>query len=139
MVSEKAIYWISVGLLAFVVTNNFNFNAKQEVASRVTEATTIFAQRILDRGMGYVAAAEVALNSKRECPRAQLAMVQAQTRMVRVQTDMDCDRAALARLQGENARFIQLRELKRATVRLNSQNFKIDVNDIPNVSVNTSF
>jgi len=134
MVSEKSLYWISVGLLALVVTNNFT--AKHEVASRVSETATTLTQRILDRGMRYAAAVEVAFSPKPECPRAELAMAKAQAQLARVQMAVVCDRAALMRLQSDKAQLMALRELKSATVSLNRNNFKIDV---PAISVDASY
>jgi hypothetical protein len=134
MVSEKSLYWISVGLLALVVTNNFA--TRQEVVSRVSDTATAFAQRAVERAMRYAAAVEVAFSPKPECPRAELAMARAQAKLVRVQTAVICDRAALMRLQSDKAQLMALRELKSATVSLNRNNFKIDV---PAISVDASY
>jgi hypothetical protein len=134
MVSEKSLYWISVGLLALVVTNNFT--AKHEVASRVTDTATVFVQRAVERGMRYAAVVEVAFSPKPECPRTELAMAKAQAQLARVQMAVVCDRAALARLQRDKAELMALRELKSAAVSLNRSNFKIDV---PAISVDASY
>jgi len=134
MVSEKALYWISAGLIAFAALNHVV--VRENFASPIDGAATQLAQRFFDRGERYASVAQVALRSAGQCHRNRDAHVRA--RLADLQTVLVRGQAGMARLESEKAQLVALKELKCARVSLQTGNFKVEASN-PDVSIDASF
>ena len=125
MASEKAWYWIAVGVLALFVSNNFL--ARHEGSVRCLADRSLAAvERISSHADRFVAMAEMMLGrGETGFARTQTAVARAQTRMASVEAAMARQQAACARVQAAQARMMVAERMNRAvicsrpTVRLN--------------------
>jgi hypothetical protein len=110
MASEKAIYWMAVGLLTLVMGNHFvsKFGAKC-----LSEKARVAAVRISGPATHLMARAEVAMaRSSTRFDRAQAAMAMAQVRMASVQNEFARQQTACARLEAGRARMVIVQRLE---------------------------
>lgn len=134
MVSEKALYWISVVVLVVGVSNHFALKA--DVASELAARTSAFAEQVLDRGAEYATHADLAFSRRSKCPAARPVVAATQVRLARLQSTLACDRAGLGKLQAEKVQLLALREMKMAEMKIHMQDIRVNV---PNVVVETSY
>jgi hypothetical protein len=114
MASEKALYWMAVGLLALFMGNHFvgKYDGKC-LASKAQAA----AERMSGQATHLMAMAEVAMGrTSTRFDRAQAAMAMAQVRMASVQTQFARQQAACARLEGGRARMMVLQQLQQIQI-----------------------
>jgi hypothetical protein len=130
MGSEKAWYWIAVGVLALLVSNNFAARHEGEIRGLASRSLNILeqvsgpathlmarAEMVLERGGGRFA-------------QAQATLARAQSRMASVQATIACREAAFARLQAEHDRLAAIQEL-RGAVFCPRQNLRIVIPRMP--------
>jgi hypothetical protein len=109
MASEKALYWMTVGLLTVVMGNHFiNKFSGNCLADRSRAAV----ERITAEADHLMAMADVAMGrTSTRFDHAQMAMAMAQVRMASVQDQMARGEAAVARLEAGRARTVLMREM----------------------------
>jgi hypothetical protein len=113
MAFEKAAYWMAVGVLALVVSNNFAARHESAVHCLASRSLTTIEQ-VSSNATGLMTTVETMLG--RHDPRyvqAQTMVACAQTRMASVQTLVAQRRAALARVQAEHARMVTMQQVDR--------------------------
>jgi hypothetical protein len=116
MGSEKAWYWIAVGLLALFVSNNFAARHQGAVRFLATRSLAAFEQ-VSSHAPRFMETAQMILGrSETRFVRTQATLAQAQTRLASVQTKLACKQAAFARLESEHARIVAMERLDRAVV-----------------------
>jgi hypothetical protein len=130
MVSEKAWYWIAVGVLALMVSNNFA--ARHQDAIRCLASQSLASvEQVSGHTTHFMAMAEVMLGrGGASFARTQTTLARAQTRLASVQTAMACREAAFARLQEEHARITTMQELGGAVV-CPRQNLRLALPQLP--------
>ena len=110
MASEKARYWMAVGVAALFLGNSFV--GSRSLTPSVADRSMATAQRISGQAMRYAMLAQVMLGrGEAGFVHAQTATACAQTRLAVVQTAMAHREAALARVQAERFASSQTREL----------------------------
>jgi hypothetical protein len=115
MASEKATYWMAVGLMALVMGNHFVNKFDGNCLANKAQAAV---ERVSGQATHLMAMAEVAMGrTSTRFDRAQAAMAMAQVRMASVQTQFARQQAACARLEAGRARMIMLREIRIPVVR----------------------
>ncbi len=134
MVSEKALYWMSVAVLAVGATNHFAL--KGDVLPEIAARASSFAERVLDRGVEYATYADLAFSRHPKCPVARPALAATQVRLAKIQSTLVCERAGFGKLEAERAQLLALREMKVAEMEIRTQNVRVDV---PNIVVETSY
>jgi hypothetical protein len=116
MASEKAWYWISVGVLAVLVSNNVAGNYQGEIRCLASRSLAAFEQ-FPDRASGLMAMAEMMLGrGESRLARTQTTLARVQTRMSAAQSAIACKEAAFARIEAEHARMQALQELQGAVI-----------------------
>jgi len=129
MASEKARYWMAVGVAALFLSNSF-VGGPSDWALRLADRSTATAQRISSQAMRYAVVAQVIFGrSEPGFVEAQNATAHAQTRLAFVQTAMAHREAALAQIQTERVRV-----LANHPVVCPRQNFVINVPEITEVA-----
>jgi hypothetical protein len=113
MGSEKAWYWLAVGVLGLVVSNNFA--ARHEGGIRCLGSRTLAAvQQVSGQATHLVAMAEMTLGrGETRFVGTQTVLAGAQARLASVQCVMAQHEAALARVQAEHAQVVAMQELSR--------------------------
>lgn len=134
MVSEKALYWMSVAVLAIGVSNHFAL--KGDVASEIAARTSAFAERALDRGAEYATYVGVALSRASTCPTARPVVATTPVRLARLQSTLACERAGFGRLQAEKAQLFAAQQIRMTEMKMRMQNVRVEV---PNVVVEASY
>jgi hypothetical protein len=116
MFFEKAAYWMAVGVLALVISNNLAARHQGDIrclASRSLAAVEQFsghATRVL-------ATAEMMLGrGEPRYVRAQTMVACAQSRLASVQSILAERESALARVQTEHARMVTIEQLRSAVI-----------------------
>ncbi len=108
MASEKALYWMAVGMLALFMGNHL---VSKYDGNCLANKARVAAERVSGQGHRLMAMAEVTMGrTSTHFDRAQTAMAMAQIRMASVQTQFARQEAACARLEAGRARMIVLRE-----------------------------
>ncbi|HXM22794.1 MAG TPA: hypothetical protein VN948_16165 [Terriglobales bacterium] len=132
MGSEKAWYWIAVGVLALFVSNNFAARHEGEVrclASRSLAAV----EQVSGHAAKFMAMAELMLGrGETRFVRTQTVLAGAQTRLASVQTAIARHEAAFARVQAEHAQMVTMQQLGR-TVVCPRQNLRIVIPELPSM------
>jgi hypothetical protein len=124
MGSEKAWYWMAVGVLALFVSNNFAARHQGEVRCLASRSLAAFEQ-VSGHARQLGAMAEMMLGrGETGFARTQTTLARAQTRLASVQTVIAQHEAAFARIQGENDQIITMQEL-RGTVVCPRQNLRM--------------
>ncbi len=130
MGSEKATYWIAVGVLAVVVGSNFAARHADGVRC-LADRSLAAVERVSGQGDRLVAMAEMMLGrGETRFARTQTTLAHAQTRLVSVQTAVACREAAFARIEAEHARIEAMQQL-RGTVICPRQNLRIEIPQPP--------
>ena len=126
MASEKAIYWMAVGVAALFLGNSFV--GGRSLTPRVADRAMATAQRISTQAMRYAMLAQVIFGRDEVgFVQAQTATAGAQTRLAAVQTAMAHREAALARVQAERIRVLANRRI----VACPRQNLVINLPEVP--------
>ena len=129
MASEKATYWVAVGLLALLVGNHFAGQLDRlclkgralYTVERLSESAGSMADRtqgMFDRGSS-------------RCARVQSRMAFAQSRLASVQTLLDRKEAALARAQAFREQRILILDQMRNPVRCPRHRIELVVPQLP--------
>ncbi|HTA25521.1 MAG TPA: hypothetical protein VK763_18465 [Terriglobales bacterium] len=109
MASEKATYWMAVGLLTLFMGNHF---VSRIGGNCLASKARVAVERISGQADHLMAMAEVAMGrTSTRFDRAQAAMEMAQVRMASVQTQFARQQAACARLEGSRARMMVRQQL----------------------------
>jgi small-conductance mechanosensitive channel len=96
MATEKATYWLAVGVLALGLNSAF-YGREDQWAHTFADRATAFAANLAERGLDYAVTAEAMLGrDPSQSPRMQAALARLQARTT-------CAQAALARQQARNA------------------------------------
>lgn len=110
MASQKALYWMAVGVLALVVGNNLVSKFDHSCLAYKVRAA---AERMSAKADRLVAMTDVMMGrTSTQFDRAQIAMEMAQVRMASVQTQFAQQQAACARLEGARARMMVRQQLQ---------------------------
>jgi hypothetical protein len=126
MGSEKALYWIALGVLTLFVSNHFTARHQQEARCLASQVLATVEQ-VSGHSTQLFAMAESMLGEgQTRFVRTSTTLAGAQTRLASVQTVIACHKAALARVQAEHARMVAMQQL-RSTVVCPRQNLRIDV------------
>ena len=116
MISEKAEYWIAVGVLALFVGNHFAVRHESDVRSLASRSLAAIEQ-VSAHATSLMATAEAMLGQgETQFARVQTTLACAQTRVASVQTVIAQHQASLARVQAVRARIIALQQLRAAVV-----------------------
>jgi hypothetical protein len=112
MGSEKAWYWIAVGVLALFVSNNLAARHEGEVRCLAGRGLAAIEQ-VSGHASQFGAMTEMLLGrGETGFAQTQTTLARAQTRLASVQTVIAQHEAAFARIQGENAQIITIQELR---------------------------
>ena len=110
MASEKATYWMAVGLLALFMGNHF---VSKYDGNCLAAKARIAAERISGQATHLMAVAEVAMGrTSTRFDRAQAAMAMTQVRLASVQEQLARGEAACARLEASRVRMVVLQEMR---------------------------
>jgi hypothetical protein len=116
MGSEKAWYWIAVGVLALFVSNNFAARHQGEVRCLASRSLAAFEQ-VPDHTTRLMTMAEMVLGrGETRLARTQTTLARVQTRLATVQTTIECKQSAFARIEAEHARMAAIQELRGAVI-----------------------
>src|SRR6266550_7769075 len=126
MASEKAQYWMAVGVAALFLGNSFV--GGRSLTPSIADRSMATAQRISGQAMRYATFAQVIFGrSQAGFVQAQSATACAETRLAVVQTAIAHHEAALAKVQAEKIRVLA----NRAAVAHPRQNLMINLPDVP--------
>jgi len=129
MASEKALYWMAVGVAALFLSNSLA-GGRSDWALRLADRSVAAAQRISGQTMRYAVIAQLIFErTEPGFVEAQNATARAQTGLAFVQTRMAHREAALARIRTERVRV-----LANHPVVCPRQNFVINVPEIPEIA-----
>jgi len=135
MVTEKALYWMAVGLVALVAGNHFVSRFDGRCLGNRTMA-------VIERLSGGPAFAAILDNTSSSYARAEARMARARTRMASAQITMTRQDAMCARLQAEKARLTAMQQMQQMRFRMvaPSQSFSVHIPEItvPQVRVSVS-
>jgi hypothetical protein len=116
MISAKAGYWMSVGVLALFVSNNFAVRHGDAVRC-LADRSLASVEQISGSASRYLATAEMMLGrGETHLAGVQTTLACAETRLASVQTVIASHQAALARVEAEQARMVAIEHLDRAVV-----------------------
>jgi hypothetical protein len=116
MGSEKAWYWIAVGVLALVVSNNFAARHEDEIG-RLASRSLAAIEQVSGQATHFVARAEMMFGrGETHFVGTQTTLAGAQARLASVQCVIARHEAALARVQAEHARMAAMQELRGTVV-----------------------
>src|ERR1700720_1845416 len=105
MASEKARYWMAVGVAALFLGNSFM--SGHSLTPRFADHSTATAQRITGQTMRYATLAQVIFGrGEARFDQTQTATAHAQTRLAFMQTAIARRQAALAKVQTERIRVL---------------------------------
>jgi hypothetical protein len=112
MVSEKALYWTAVSMLALFAGNHFVARQENQVR-RFASQSLAAVEQFSGQATRFLATAEVMLGGGgTRFAQTQTTLACAQTRLASVQTVMAQHEAALARVQAEHARIAVVQQLR---------------------------
>ena len=147
MITEKAIYWMAVGLVALLAGNHF----VSRFDGRCLGTRTMAAFERLSGGPAF---AYIVDNTSAKCARAQTNMMRAQTRWAAAQTRfastqthfaslqnrMAREESLCARLEAEKAQREALEQLRQVQVHViaPNQNFRVQIPEIAVPAVQVS-
>jgi hypothetical protein len=110
MASQKALYWMAVGVAALFLGNPFL--GGRSLTPSIADRATATAQQISTQAMRYAMLAQVIFGrGEAGFVQAQTATATAQTRLAVVQSAMAQREAALARVQAERIRVLANRRV----------------------------
>ncbi|MGO9646939.1 MAG: hypothetical protein ACLPOO_02675 [Terriglobales bacterium] len=114
MASEKALYWMAVGLLTFVMGSHF---VSQLDGRCFAAKSRVVAERISGKADRLMAMADVMLGrTSTRFDRAQAAFAMTQVRVASMQTSFARQEAACARLSGIRARMVVQQQLQQMQI-----------------------
>ena len=126
MVSEKALYWMAVGVAALFLGNSFV--GGRSLTPSIADRSMTTAQRISGQAMRYATLAQLIFGrSQAGFVHAQTATASAQARLAAVQAATAHREAALARVQAERIRVLANRRI----VACPRQNLVINLPEVP--------
>jgi len=110
MAFEKVGYWIAVGVLALVVSNNFVVRHDGDVRALVSRSLADIEQ-VSGHATRFMAVAEMMLDKgKARFAQTQTTLACAQTRLASVQSMLASREAGLARVEAEHARMVAMQQ-----------------------------
>jgi len=116
MASEKACYWVALGVFALVVSNHF-LTRHDGVIGSLSRQSLAVAERVSDHATHFTAMAGLMLDrNSTGLARAQANVACAQARLASVQTVLARNQAAFARLETQRARVIVLEPARHTVV-----------------------
>ena len=116
MVSDKALYWMAVIVMALGLGNSF-VNAHPEWAQSVAERPVMLADRVSSRATSLVSLAEMMFGrSEVGVARTQTAMARVQCRLASAQSRVAARQAQIARIQAERVRSFTRAQVDRVVV-----------------------
>lgn len=136
MASEKALYWMAVGLVALVAGNHF---VARFDGQRLADRSMVVWERLSGQS-GHLFSTMLDTADSR-CARSEAAMARAQARIASAQMSMARQDAACARLQAEKARLMAMEHMQEMSFRVVvPQNFRVEIPEItaPQVRVVSS-
>jgi hypothetical protein len=133
MASEKAMYWMALGVLALAVTNGFVSEYRGR-AGRLAEKSIAMAAQVSEIAADY--ANMTAPGGENDDWKR---VVRAQVRMARVQSTLARHRAEMARVQVQGIRARVLEHEIHAAIDCPRQNFVIDVPELPRTPEDETF
>ncbi len=111
MVFEKVGYWIAVGVLALVVSNNFVVRHENDVRALASRSLAAV-QQVSGHATRFMAVAEMMLDKGgARFAQTETTLACAQTRLASVQSMLASREAGLARVEAERARMVAMRQL----------------------------
>ena len=111
MVSEKAAYWMAVGVLALFASNQFAARHEDSVRRFASQSLAVIGQ-VPGNATGFMATAQTMFGrSGARFAQTQTTLACAQTRLASVQTLIAQHEGALARVQAEHARLVVMQQL----------------------------
>jgi predicted NAD-dependent protein-ADP-ribosyltransferase YbiA (DUF1768 family) len=121
MASEKATYWMVLGVLALAVTNGF-VREHSGWASRLADRSVAMADRASDLAAGYINMASQApdRDDLRQIARLRPQLAQVRSAMAR-------SRAEVVRVRVEGVRAQVMRDGVRAVINCPRQNFDVEI------------
>jgi hypothetical protein len=126
MASEKARYWMAVGVAALFLGNSFL--GGRGLSHNVADRSMATAQRISGQAMRYATFAQVIFGrSEARVVHAQTATASVQSRLAVVQTALAHREAAMARMQAERIRLLA----SRGVVACPRQNLVVKLPEVP--------
>jgi len=130
MSSEKAWYWIAVGVLALLVSNNFAARHQGDVRCLASRSLAAFEQ-VSGHAPRLAEMAEMMLGrGETGFARTQTTLARAQGRLASVQTVIAQHEIAFARVQTEHARIAAMQELGDPVI-CPRQNLRIVIPELP--------
>jgi len=111
MAFEKVGYWIAVGVLALVVSNNFVVRHENDVRALASRSLAAVEQ-VSGHATRFMAVAEMMLGrGEARFAKTQTKLACAQTRLASVQSMLASREASLARVEAERARMVAMQQL----------------------------
>lgn len=111
MAFEKVGYWIAVGVLVLVMSNNFVVRHENDVRALASRSLAAVEQ-VSDHATRFMAVAETMLGrGEARFAQTQTTLACAQTRLASVQSMLASREAGLARLEAEHARMAAMQQL----------------------------
>ncbi len=135
MASEKAIYWVAVGVLALMVGDHF---ASKVDSSCLRDAAVVSIQRLSTDASNSLALVEAALGrTSMPWVNAETSAARMQTRLASVQTMIARQESACARMEGRHARLMAMQEMRNAEMRVNSPRLQVVIPqiEIPQIQI----
>ena len=110
MAFEKVGYWVAVGVLALVVSNNFVVRHENDVRALVSQSVGAI-QQVSGHATRFMAVAEMMLDKGgARFAQTQTTLACAQTRLASVQSMLASREASLARVEAERARMAAMQQ-----------------------------
>jgi hypothetical protein len=116
MISEKASYWMAVGVVALFAGNHFAARHGDEIRC-LADRSVAAIESVAGPASRLMATAEMMVGrGATRVVRTQTVLAQAETRLASVQTEIECHEAAFARMRAEQGRAVAIRELHAVVV-----------------------
>jgi len=130
MAFEKVGYWIAVGVLALIASNNFAVRHENDVRALASRSLAAVEQ-ISGHAARLMAVAETMLDKGgARFAQTETTLACAQTRLASVQSMLASHEASLARVEAEHARMAAMRQLG-ASVICPRENLRIVIPERP--------
>ena len=115
MASEKALYWVTVAVLAVFVGNHF---ANKYDGGCITDRAMAAVQRLSGGVTHFLAMGQVTLGNAPRLNVPELTMARVQSHFASMQANMARQQAACARLEAQRARMMALQQMQHMRVRV---------------------
>ena len=103
MASEKAVYWLAVGVMMVTLVNSTPIG-RTDWMGALQDRSLQLADRVSSQASNYLAMVQVNLTPTSRCERAQMMTARMQAQFARMQSAMAREQAGLARLEAGRAR-----------------------------------